>query len=88
MKVQMSSGVTDCQRCSHSESERPEPASISSSIEIALPPEPSMRITCSSFGTRSRISSILASCSSSSTMTALASEFSMTYWHSSGEFVW
>ena len=47
-----------------------------------------MRITCSSFGTWSRISSILASCSSSSTITAFASEFSMTYWHSSGEFVW
>jgi hypothetical protein len=87
MKVQMSSGVTDRQRCSHSESERPLPASISSSIEIA-PPVPSMRITCSSFGTRSRIASILASCSSSSTITAFASEFSSTYWHSSGEFVW
>ena len=47
-----------------------------------------MRITCSSFGTRSRISSIFASCSASSTITALASEFSSTYWHSSGEFVW
>ena len=84
----MSSGVTDCQRCSHSESECPLPASISSSIEIAPPPEPSMRITCSSLGTRSRISSILASCSESSTTTAFASEFSITYWHSSGELVW
>ena len=88
MKVQMSSGVTDCQRCSHSESDRSLPASISSSIEIALPPEPSMRITCSSFGARSRTCSIFASCSSSSTTTAFASEFSSTYWHSSGEFVW
>ena len=71
MKVQMSSGVTDCQRCSHSESDRPLPASISSSIEIALPPEPSMRITCSSFGARSRTWSIFASCSSSSTIDRL-----------------
>ena len=30
--LQMSSGVTDCQRCSHSESERADPSSVSSSI--------------------------------------------------------
>jgi hypothetical protein len=88
MNVQMSSGVTDCQRCSHSESDSDCPALTSSSMEIALPPEPSMRITCSSLGTRSRISSIFASCSESSTITALASEFSITYWHSSAELVW
>ena len=55
---------------------------------IAPPPEPSMRITCSSFGHWSLTWAILASCSSSSAITALASEFSSTYWHSSGELVW
>jgi len=56
--------------------------------EIASSLEPVIRITCSSFGQRSRTRRILSACSSSSTTTALASEFSSTYWHSSGEFVW
>ncbi len=88
MNVQMSSGVTERQRCSHSEACRPAPRSISSWAEIASSASPSIRMTCSSFGTRSRISRTLASCSESSTTTTLASEFSSTYWHSSGEFVW
>ena len=74
----MSSGVTDFQRSSHSDAERPDPRCVSSSIVIASPPSPVMRTTCSSFGSRSRTAAILASCSSSSTITTLESEFSRT----------
>ena len=51
MKVQMSSGVTERQRCSQSATRRARsrPA-ISSSIEIASSLEPVIRTTCSSFG--------------------------------------
>ncbi len=88
MKVQMSSGVTDCQRSSHSEASRPEPRAARSSKEIASSLEPVIRITCSSSGSCSRTARIFSICSSSSTMTIFASEFSSTYWHSSGELVW
>ena len=57
-------------------------------MEIASSAEPVIRTTCSSCGHRSRISRIFASCSSSSTITAFASECSSTYWHSSAELVW
>ena len=84
----MSSGVTERQRSSHSAASSPAPRSTSSSVEIASSLEPVIEITCSSFGQASRTWRIFSSCSSSSTTTALASEFSSTYWHSSGEFVW
>ena len=88
MKVQMSSLVTELQRASQSESEPPAPRAARSSIEIASSAVPSIRITCSSLGHCARTWRTFSSCSSSSTMTATASEFSSTYWHSSGEFVW
>ena len=50
MKVQMSSGVTELQRSSHSAASRPEPRAARSSIEIASSLEPVIRTTCSSFG--------------------------------------
>ena len=59
-----------------------------SSSEMASSLVPSMRITCSSLGSWSRTALTFFICSSSSTITAFASEFSITYWHSSGEFVW
>ena len=84
----MSSGVTDCQRASHSEASRPAPRASSSAKEIASSLVPVIRITCSSSGSRSRTLRIFSICSSSSTTTTFASEFSSTYWHSSGELVW
>ena len=56
--------------------------------EIASSLAPVIRTTCSSSGSCSRMARIFSSCSSSSTTTTLASEFSSTYWHSSGELVW
>ncbi len=88
MKVQMSSRVTALQRASHSEASRVEPRAARSSIEIASSLEPVIRTTCSSIGSRSRTARTFSICSSSSTTTTLASEFSSTYWHSSGELVW
>ncbi len=84
----MSSGVTACQRRSHSAASRPAPREASSSSEIASSLEPVIRTTCSSSGSRSRTARIFSICSSSSTMTTFESEFSSTYWHSSGELVW
>ncbi len=88
MKVQTSSGATDFQRASHSAVSRASPRAARSSSEIASSLEPVIRTTCSSSGRRSRTARIFSICSSSSTMTTLASEFSSTYWHSSGELVW
>ena len=87
MKVQMSPGVTALHRLSQAAAS-PVPRAARSSSEIASSLEPVIRTTCSSFGSWSRTSRIFSSCSSSSTITTLASEFSSTYWHSSGEFVW
>jgi hypothetical protein len=88
MKVQMSAGVTELQRASHSPASRAAPRASRSAIEIASSLAPVMRTTCSSNGNLSRTARIFSSCSSSSTTMTLASEFSSTYWHSSGELVW
>ena len=55
----MSSGSTELQRSSHSAASRARPRSASSSIEIASSLAPVIRITCSSFGQRSRIAADL-----------------------------
>ena len=88
MIVQMSSGVTALQRCSHWASSRPSPRCASSLIEIASSAVPSIIRMCFSFGREPRTARTFSSCASSSTITATASEFSSTYWHSSGELVW
>ena len=88
MNVQMSSGVTELQRRSQSASVPPAPRALSSSIEIVSADWPVIRITCSSFGQASRTWRTFSSWASSSTITATESEFSSTYWHSSGELVW
>ena len=88
MKVQMSSLVTELQRASQSASEPPAPRSATSSMEMASSAAPSIRITCLSFGHRSLTWRTFSSWSASSAITATASEFSSTYWHSSGELVW
>ena len=48
----------------------------------------SIEMICSRVGSWSRTARILPSWLSSSRITAFASEWSSTYWHSSAEFVW